>query len=206
GARPGHAVVEVLRQPIPDRSGEPRVLALALGVSHRLSRVPARGARDRQLSGQLGRLRLRPGDHRAGGRRALPHRRDRGADALFPGGVVRELRRLGRLRRADPLRALLVHAQPARPSAVPSLRQPTRRVPPPALPVAARLLEAAAACVALLLAVMIATGGFTAAGRSFTRADELVIAFAVIVALRALAVPLGLPALAPARIAILGAA
>ena len=71
---------------------------------------------------------------------------------------------------------------------------------------AARLLEAAAAGVALLLAVMIATGGFTVAGRSFNRADELVIALAVIVALRALAAPLRLPSLVPARVAILGAA
>jgi uncharacterized membrane protein len=71
---------------------------------------------------------------------------------------------------------------------------------------AARLLEAAAACVALLLVAMIATGGFRAAGRSFNRADELVIALAVIVALRALAAPLRLPALTPARLAMLGAA
>ncbi len=71
---------------------------------------------------------------------------------------------------------------------------------------AACLLEAAAACVALLLVAMIATGGFRAAGRSFNRADELVIALAVIVALRALAAPLRLPALAPARLAMLGAA
>jgi uncharacterized membrane protein len=71
---------------------------------------------------------------------------------------------------------------------------------------AARLLEAAAACVAWLLVAMIATGGFRAAGRSFNRADELVIALAVIVALRALAAPLRLPALAPARLAMLGAA
>jgi len=70
---------------------------------------------------------------------------------------------------------------------------------------AARLLEAAAACVALLLVAMIATGGFRAAGRSFNRADELVIALAVIVALRALTAPLRLPALAPARLAMLGA-
>ena len=72
--------------------------------------------------------------------------------------------------------------------------------------VAARLLEAAAACVALLLAVMIGAGGFTVAGRSFNRADEFVITLAVIVALRALAAPLRLPAPAPARVAILGAA
>ena len=70
---------------------------------------------------------------------------------------------------------------------------------------AARLLEAAAACVALVLMVMLATGGFTVAGHSLTRADEPVIVLAVIVALRALVAPLGLPALAPARLAILGA-
>ncbi len=52
---------------------------------------------------------------------------------------------------------------------------------------AARLLEAAAACVALVLVVVIATGGVTLAGHAFTRADEFVIVLAVLVALRALA-------------------
>lgn len=70
---------------------------------------------------------------------------------------------------------------------------------------AARLLEVGAACGALLLAVVIATGGFTIAGHAFTRADEFVIALAVIVALRALASPLRFPAVAPAKVAVLGA-
>jgi len=71
---------------------------------------------------------------------------------------------------------------------------------------AARPLEAAAACVALLLVVVIATGGLTVAGRALTRADEFVILLAVLVAVRALAAPLPLPTVAPARLAILGAA
>jgi uncharacterized membrane protein len=71
---------------------------------------------------------------------------------------------------------------------------------------AARPLEAVAACVALLLVVMIATGRLTVAGCSFTRADEAVILLAVIVALRALAAPIRLPAVSPARLAIAGAA
>ena len=71
---------------------------------------------------------------------------------------------------------------------------------------AARPLEAVAACVALLLVVMIATGRLTVAGRSFTRADEAVILLAVIVALRALAAPIRLPVVSPARLAIAGAA
>jgi len=70
---------------------------------------------------------------------------------------------------------------------------------------AARLLEAVAACVALLLVVVIARGALTVAGHSFTRADEFVIALAVVVALRALAAPLRLPAVSPASMAILGA-
>ena len=69
----------------------------------------------------------------------------------------------------------------------------------------ARLLEAVAACVALLLAVVLAAGGFTVAGHRFARADEFVIALAVIVALRALAAPLRVPRVSPAVIAILGA-
>lgn len=70
----------------------------------------------------------------------------------------------------------------------------------------ARLLDATAACVALVLVVVLATGAFRVAGLSLTRADELVIGLAVIVALRVLVAPLGLPALAPTRIALLGAA
>ena len=70
---------------------------------------------------------------------------------------------------------------------------------------AARLLEAVAACVALLLVVVIARGALTVAGHSFIRADEFVIALAVVVALRALAAPLRLPAVSPAWMAILGA-
>jgi hypothetical protein len=50
-----------------------------------------------------------------------------------------------------------------------------------------------------------ATGGFTVAGRSFTRADEFVSVLAVIVALRALAAPLRLREVSPARVAVAGA-
>jgi hypothetical protein len=67
---------------------------------------------------------------------------------------------------------------------------------------AARLLEAVAARVALLLVAVFTTGGFTVAGRPFTRADEFVILLAVIVALRALAAPLPLPTVSAARIAV----
>jgi uncharacterized membrane protein len=70
---------------------------------------------------------------------------------------------------------------------------------------AARLLEAVAACVALLPVVVIARGALTVAGHAFTRADEFVMARAVVVALRALAAPLRLPAVSPASMAILGA-
>jgi hypothetical protein len=70
---------------------------------------------------------------------------------------------------------------------------------------AVRPLEAVAACVALLLMAVFATGGFTVAGRSFTRADEFVSVLAVIVALRALAAPLRLPEVSPARVAVAGA-
>jgi uncharacterized membrane protein len=70
---------------------------------------------------------------------------------------------------------------------------------------AARLLEAAALCVALLLVVVLANGQFTVAGRAFTRADEFVILLAVLLALRALAAPLWIPEASPARLAIGGA-
>ena len=70
---------------------------------------------------------------------------------------------------------------------------------------AARPLEAVAACVALLLVTLFVTGGFTVAGRPFTRADEFVILLAVIVALRALVAPLRWPEVSPARVAVAGA-
>jgi uncharacterized membrane protein len=69
---------------------------------------------------------------------------------------------------------------------------------------AARPLEAVAAGVALLLVVVLATGGFTVAGHPFTRPDEFVILLAVLVALRALAAPLRLPEVSPARAAVVG--
>jgi hypothetical protein len=49
-----------------------------------------------------------------------------------------------------------------------------------------RPLEALTAGVALVLVAMLATGGWTVGGLSLTRADELVILLAAIVALRAL--------------------
>src|SRR5262249_33540667 len=151
------------------------------------------------------RLRLRPGDHRAGRRREVPHRRDRGADAVFPGGVVRELRRLADLRPAHPLRALLVHAESARSAALAPVRQPESQIHAPAVTAASRLLEAVAAGIAVLLLVVLARGELTVAGHAFTRADEFVIALAVAVALRVLSGPVRLPALSPRSIAILGA-
>jgi uncharacterized membrane protein len=69
---------------------------------------------------------------------------------------------------------------------------------------AARPLEALAASVALLLMVLFATGGFTVAGRLFTRADEFLIVLAVLVALRGLVAPLRLPHVSPARVAVAG--
>jgi uncharacterized membrane protein len=70
---------------------------------------------------------------------------------------------------------------------------------------AARLLEAMAAGVALVMVAVLAIGGFTVAGRPFTRPDEFVIVLAVLVALRALVAPLWMPELSPARVAIVGA-
>src|SRR5262249_3216647 len=82
-----------------------------------------------------------PGDHRAGRRRAISRRRDRGADPVLSRGLVRQLRRLGRLRAAHPVRALLVHAEPAWAPALAPLRQPPRPLLPPVLD-AARAVRA----------------------------------------------------------------
>jgi len=70
---------------------------------------------------------------------------------------------------------------------------------------ASRLLEAVAAGIALLLLMVLVTGGLTVAGHAFTRADEFVIVLAVAVSLRVLVAPLRLPALSPRSVAILGA-
>ena len=71
---------------------------------------------------------------------------------------------------------------------------------------AARLLEAVAAGVALLLLVLIARGSLTVAGHTFTRADEFVVALALVVALRACVAAMPLPAVPPAPVALLSAA
>src|SRR5262249_39711585 len=63
----------------------------------------------------------------------IPHRRDRGADPVLPRGLVRQLRRLGGLRAAHPVRALLVHAESARAPALAPLRQPPRPLLSPVL-------------------------------------------------------------------------
>src|SRR5207247_9440156 len=125
------AEVEVLREPLPDGLGELGLPPPALGVPHRLPRVSPRCPRDRELRGELRRLRLRPGDHRPGRGRAVPDRRDRGADALLPGGVDGGIRRLDDLRPPNPGRPLLVHAPPPGLEALPALRQPARQVHPP---------------------------------------------------------------------------
>ena len=67
GDRAGHAVVEVRREPVPDRRREPGLRAAPLRVPHRLPRVQPGGARGGELPHELGRLRVRPGDRRAGG-------------------------------------------------------------------------------------------------------------------------------------------
>jgi uncharacterized membrane protein len=70
---------------------------------------------------------------------------------------------------------------------------------------AARPLEAVAGCVTLLLLALIATGELSAGGPTFKRADEFVIVLALVVGLRAVAAPLRLPDVSPARVAVAGA-
>ena len=69
---------------------------------------------------------------------------------------------------------------------------------------AARPLEALAAGVAVLLMALLATGGWTIGGLPLTRADELVMVLAALVALRALVAPLPELRLSPARAAAAG--
>ena len=70
---------------------------------------------------------------------------------------------------------------------------------------AARPLEAVAGCVTLLLLALIATGELSVGDPTFKRADEFVIVLALIVGLRAVAAPLRLPDVSPARVAVAGA-
>ena len=84
-----HAALEVAGQPHAHRHREPRLRRRALRVPHRLPRLLGGPAALDPVPAQLRRLRLRPGDLRAGpgARRA----RGRGADpdALLPRGVER---------------------------------------------------------------------------------------------------------------------
>src|SRR2546425_8258287 len=84
GAPAGDAVVEVRLEPLPHGAREPGVPPPALGVPHRIPRVSPRGARARELRPELRRLRLRPGDHRAGRGRALPDREIAVPTRYFP--------------------------------------------------------------------------------------------------------------------------
>src|SRR3989441_1014108 len=124
GAPAGDAVVEVRLEPLPHGAREPGVPPPALGVPHRIPRLPPRGARARELRPELRRLRLRPGDHRAGRGRALPDRRDRGPDALFSRGVVGELLGVDHVRALHPRPARALRPPPSRAPADPPLRQP----------------------------------------------------------------------------------
>src|SRR5206468_3839136 len=85
------------------------------------------------------------------------------------------------------------------------LRQPARPIHSSAVTRAARPLEALAAGVAVLLMALLATGGWTIGGLPLTRADELVMVLAALVALRALVAPLPELRLSPARAAAAGA-
>src|SRR5207245_7762144 len=97
----GHAVVEVRVEPLPDLGREYGVRSSPFRVPHRVPRRPARGAGDGELPDELGRLHLRSRDRGAGRGLRLPDRRDRGAHALLPRGVVGELHGVGRVRAED---------------------------------------------------------------------------------------------------------
>ena len=101
----GHAVVEILFQPLPDRARESRVRPESLRISHRVSRVPPRGPGGVEPADELRQVHLRPGDHRADRQPGFPHRRSAGPDALLRPGLVGVLRRQHALRLFHPLAA-----------------------------------------------------------------------------------------------------
>src|SRR6185369_8994686 len=158
GGPAGDAVVEVPRQPLPHRGGERGLRPAPLRVPHRLPRVRPASAGGGELSHELGRLRLRPGDRGPGGLGALPDRGDPGAGALLPGGVLGELLGLLRVRSQDPLGGGPLPPAPLRHQAVAPPR--VDRAPVPALSVIARSLDIAAvlAAAGLGLAVALWTG------------------------------------------------
>src|SRR5207302_694603 len=140
-----------------------------------------------------------PGDRRAGRRGRVPHRRDRGADALLQGSLAGELRRLVDLRPPHPHRVLLVHAASQRRPPLPPVLEPARPLPPAAVTrPAARALDAAAG-VAL-------AGGIAAAALGRGRPEDCIVAATIVVALRAWLMPFDLrrAAGAPRRTLALG--
>ena len=70
----------------------------------------------------------------------------------------------------------------------------------------ARGLEAAALLLALLLLAILATGGWTLAGLSLTRPEDVLLALVVVTAARAAVAPLQPPSVAPRRVVVAGVA
>jgi len=70
----------------------------------------------------------------------------------------------------------------------------------------ARPLDAAAAALVCLLAIVIATGGSTVRGIPLTRPEDFLVALVAVVALRLLAAPVALPAARPSRVVGVGVA
>jgi len=69
----------------------------------------------------------------------------------------------------------------------------------------ARPLELVAGAVTAVLIAVFATGGWTVGGVPFTRAEDLVVVLAALIALRALVAPLAVPTVPPLRAAVVGA-
>jgi hypothetical protein len=105
--------VEVGGQPPTHRHREPRLRRAPVRVPHRLPRLLVGPAALDPVPAQLRRLRLRPGDLRAGPGARRARGGDPDPDALLPRGVERRPGHEHPLRPDDPRRARALHGRSA---------------------------------------------------------------------------------------------
>ena len=170
-----------------------------LRVPHGLSSVQQGGARSGELPDELGRVRVRPGDHLAGGRGAPSDRRDRGTRPLLSGGLIRELLGLVRIRAPDSLGGGPVSASPDGDQAVAAAHGAARPVSPAGSSgvarralIAVRVLDIAAAALAIALGSALIVW--------WARPEVLFLILLGVVSVRLLIDPIAVPALDPRRV------
>src|SRR6266542_1009258 len=221
GYRAGHAVVEVPRPPLPDGRRARLLRSPPLRVPHGLPGLQSRGARGRELPDEFRRLRVRPGDHRAGRGGGLPHRRDRRARPVLRGGFVGKLPRLLRLRTQDPVGRDALLAPPERHQALAQAadaarsvqqaqsrtRDHRRQLRPLRQVWTGRLARGARSSFLLDLACALAGLAFLSTlVWWWRRPEDVFLVLLGLITLRLLVAPVALPALRPRRTLLVGVA